>query len=123
MNNWPYAQKVVEMSAVGGPDAYDALLLSKGYENGFADGYASGSDDRASEDALAFGIAGIALALAGAAGVLITNLVHRRREKKQQDKIERLEEELRDRRSLAVKNSISIRFEIPTMKCLPAPAA
>lgn len=72
---------------------------------------------------MAFGIAEIALALAGAAGVLITNLVHRRREKKQQDKIERLEEELRDRRSLAVENSISIRFEIPTMKCLPAPAA
>lgn len=123
MENWIYARKVVEMSAVGGPDVYDALLLSKGYENGFADGYASGSDDRASEDALAFGITGIALALAGAAGVLITNLVHRRREKKQQDKIERLEEELRDRRSLAVENSISIRFEIPAMKCLPAPAA
>lgn len=123
MENWIYARKVVEMSAVGGPDVYDALLLSKGYEDGFADGYASGSGDRASEDALAFGIAGIALALAGAAGVLITNLVHRRREKKQQDKIERLEEELRDRRSLTVEHNISIRFEIPTMKCLPAPAA
>lgn len=123
MENWPYATKVVEMSAAGGPDAYDAMLLSKGYENGFADGYASGSDDMASEDALAFGIAGIALALAGAAGVLITNLVHRRREKKQQGKIERLEEELRDRRSLTVENNIAIRFELPAVKCLPAPTA
>lgn len=123
MNNWPYAQKVVEMSAVGGPDAYDALLMAKGYDDGYADGYAGGSDDRASEDAIAMAVVGGVAALIGGIGVLVTHLLHKRCEERQQSRIDTLEAELQDKRSLAVENNIAIRFALPAMKCLPTPIA
>lgn len=123
MENWPYAQKVVEMSAVGGPDAYDALLMAKGYDEGFNDGYSRGSDDRASEDLVAMAVIGGVAAVVGGIGTLVTHLLHKRREKRQQDKIDSLEAELQDKRPSVVENNVAIRFEIPAMKCLPAPAA
>lgn len=123
MENWPYAIKVVEMSAAGGPDAYDAMLLESGYSAGHKDGYSEGWSDRASDDAIKMLVIGGVTALVGGIGTLVTHLAHRRREKRQQDKIERLEVELRDRHTMAVENNISIRFELPAVKCLPAPTA
>lgn len=123
MENWPYATKVVEMSAAGGPDAYDAMLLERGYSAGLENGYSEGWRDKASDDAIAMFVIGGVATLVGGIGTLVTHLIHKRREKRQQDEIDRLEAELRNQRLLAVENNISIRFELPAMKCLPAPTA
>lgn len=123
MENWPYATKVVEMSAAGGPDAYDAMLLEKGYSAGLEEGYSEGWSDRASDDAIAMLVIGGVAAMVGGIGTLVTHLIYKRREKRLQNKIECLETELQDCRTLAVENNIAIRFELPAVKCLPAPTA
>lgn len=71
MENWPYAIKVVEMSAAGGPDAYDAMLLESGYSAGHEDGYSEGWSDRASDDAIKMLVIGGVTALVGGIGTLV----------------------------------------------------